>query len=612
LRPSSLLEQWWGFYTDGFGGSDREALQLILSSMNEEERARRVRIIQPDAVFSSVASVEPLAWALPYTPPALLVSFDDSTSLVGAAERAPSTIACPMRSSDRQMLRCLHAFTSHHLKAIQAADARYHPPAVFDTTEHAITTTEDSSSSSSSSSSRSAERAQEAGVVDEAARARNSSGMAGGGGVAKSSGAEIDLAGPDRPGGAEIDLAGRWLTPRPSSGRPMGGSPHKVMACPAALSRLADDVSNRLKKRPGRGRSFPTRLLSAAKELALHQAAVAREERLKVGLSADVGASVSPGSHGGEGKGVEDEEQEAAEAACATGSTWPLMPPALLAKHVLAIGTRLALGEGMSVLDVGATCGHALAILQARYRNKLRAMGVDGSKASLQYARRTCQGTFCVGDARQLSGLADESFDVAFTMDIMSQLTSTGDVCDVARELARVVRPGGRAMIVSVPKSSCATTHDASWDCPHCFWQLKSIDKNFWAACLSQPPASEGSGGGGAAGGAYRIEIVANTELFPSKPGSYCHREHYSVLIHKKSPASVFVFQQPKPKLAVLTVASTPPIGEYGKQKVHYLTELSIENKRQYCAQHGFELVVAQNLAHGRTARWDKVRPDDA
>jgi len=79
------------------------------------------------------------------------------------------------------------------------------------------------------------------------------------------------------------------------------------------------------------------------------------------------------------------------------------------------------------------------------------------------------------------------------------------------------------------------------------------------------------------------------------------------VIIHKKSPASVYVFQQPHAKLAVLTVASTPPIGEYGKQKVHYLTELSIENKRQYCTQHGYELVVAQNLAHGRTARWDKV-----
>ena len=27
----------------------------------------------------------------------------------------------------------------------------------------------------------------------------------------------------------------------------------------------------------------------------------------------------------------------------------------------------------------------------------------------------------------------------------------------------------------------------------------------------------------------------------------------------------------------------------------------------RYAAQHGFELVVAQNLQHGRTARWDKV-----
>ena len=81
----------------------------------------------------------------------------------------------------------------------------------------------------------------------------------------------------------------------------------------------------------------------------------------------------------------------------------------------------------------------------------------------------------------------------------------------------------------------------------------------------------------------------------------------HQVVIHKKPPAIVYMFQQKRAKVAVLTVASTPPIGEYGKQKVHYLTELSIENKRQYCAERGFDLIVAQNLAHGRTARWDKV-----
>ena len=99
-----------------------------------------MRIIELEAVFAPAASAEPLAWHLPYVPPALLVSFDAG----GPAERAPAaagggtpgaSLACPLQSSDRQMLRCLHAFSSHHLKAIQAADARFRPPAMFDVAE---------------------------------------------------------------------------------------------------------------------------------------------------------------------------------------------------------------------------------------------------------------------------------------------------------------------------------------------------------------------------------------------------------------------------------------------------------------------------------------------
>ena len=48
--------------------------------MHDEERARRVRILELDAVLTSAASAEPLAWQLPYTPPALLVSFDSAVS----------------------------------------------------------------------------------------------------------------------------------------------------------------------------------------------------------------------------------------------------------------------------------------------------------------------------------------------------------------------------------------------------------------------------------------------------------------------------------------------------------------------------------------------------
>jgi hypothetical protein len=42
------------------------------------------------------------------------------------------------------------------------------------------------------------------------------------------------------------------------------------------------------------------------------------------------------------------------------------------------------------------------------------------------------------------------------------------------------------------------------------------------------------------------VQLLSNTELFPFKPAAYCHREHYSVLLHKKQPAAVFVFEQPK------------------------------------------------------------------
>ena len=259
----------------------------------------------------------------------------------------------------------------------------------------------------------------------------------------------------------------------------------------------------------------------------------------------------------------------------------------------------------MSVLDVGATCGHALQILQGRHKHKLTAVGVDGSRVSIRYARSKAKGSafssYCVGDVRRLSGASDDSFDVAFTMTSLAQLTSEREVCAVAREMGRVIKPGGRAMLVSVPKSSCAVTQDAEWGCPGCFWTLSGIAKPFWPRCLLEAMSTDGPGG------AFRIEFLSNTELFPCKPAAYCQREHSTVVIHKKPPASVYVYQQPRSKLAVLTVASTPPIGEYGKQKVHYLTELSVENKRQHAAQRGFDLVIAQNLAHGRTARWDKV-----
>ena len=108
----------------------------------------------------------------------------------------------------------------------------------------------------------------------------------------------------------------------------------------------------------------------------------------------------------------------------------------MLAQFVTALGTALRLSDGTRVLDAGAACGHNLAVLQARanhgpeplfrtsafllesepraqiaaarqwpdavpprlsplltmqarHGNKLRAMGVDGSLASVRHAGLT-------------------------------------------------------------------------------------------------------------------------------------------------------------------------------------------------------------------------------
>jgi len=231
-----FLEQWWGFFADSFGGSSREALQLLLTGMHEEERARRVRIIQPEGVFTSVTSSEPLLWHQPYTAPALLVSFDESAAEVGsAAERASATATCPLQSSDRQMLRCLHVYTSHHLKAIQAADARYHPPAVFDVlgTAQAVMTTEDGTGADEEGAAHfgemadtSAQRREEALVSADKGGGEGAANVVGGGGGGGGSGRGRGGNGSADSSGGDIDLAGGWLTPRISSGdMSMGGRP---------------------------------------------------------------------------------------------------------------------------------------------------------------------------------------------------------------------------------------------------------------------------------------------------------------------------------------------------------------------------------------------------
>merc|ERR1740139_1545949 len=133
-------------------------------------------------------------------------------------------------------------------------------------------------------------------------------------------------------------------------------------------------------------------------------------------------------------------------------------------------------------------------------------MGVDGSLASVRHARHMAhsgpQGrgatTYCHGDVRSLEGIADDSFDAAFSAGTLATLETAEEVCAAARALGRVLRPGGRALIASVPKETCAVTQDVEWDCPRCFWKLPAVDKDFWHRCFK------------AGGEGIRVQLLSN------------------------------------------------------------------------------------------------------
>jgi len=112
-----------------------------------------------------------------------------------------------------------------------------------------------------------------------------------------------------------------------------------------------------------------------------------------------------------------------------------------------ALVQRIGISKGLKVLDLG--CGDGTTALPAA---KLGAdvLGVDiarnlveaGTKRAADLGLRNC--TFKQGDATNLEGLADRSFDVVVS--IFGAMFAPKPF-DVAREMVRVTRPGGRIVM---------------------------------------------------------------------------------------------------------------------------------------------------------------------
>ena len=116
----------------------------------------------------------------------------------------------------------------------------------------------------------------------------------------------------------------------------------------------------------------------------------------------------------------------------------------------------LALGPGERVLDVGCGPGFLAAEMGAAVGATGRVVGIDRSPAMLALAHARCDSAGCgpqvelhPGDARRLPA-AEGDFDAAVAV---LTYEFSGDVDAALAELYRVLRPGGRAVVV-----------DTDWD----------------------------------------------------------------------------------------------------------------------------------------------------
>ena len=134
-------------------------------------------------------------------------------------------------------------------------------------------------------------------------------------------------------------------------------------------------------------------------------------------------------------------------------------------REALAAARLAGCEPGADVLDVPCGYGrHSLPLARAGYR----VVGLDRSEFLLEEARRRAGGAewprLVRGDYREIP-FPDASFDVAFNL--FSSLGYLGDAEDlrVLREIARVLRPGGRLVVEILSRDRLARIFQPrSWD----------------------------------------------------------------------------------------------------------------------------------------------------
>ncbi len=125
---------------------------------------------------------------------------------------------------------------------------------------------------------------------------------------------------------------------------------------------------------------------------------------------------------------------------------------------LLAAIDRLAIVDGAEVLEIAVGTGIVFEELLRRNRAG-RTVGIDLTDAMIARTRRRAERVgaafeLAISDARTLS-FADASFDRVITTNMLG-LLGGDDIAKVFGEIARVLRPGGRVVVVTMKRPVAA------------------------------------------------------------------------------------------------------------------------------------------------------------
>lgn len=137
----------------------------------------------------------------------------------------------------------------------------------------------------------------------------------------------------------------------------------------------------------------------------------------------------------------------------------------ILAALERALGGRL---EGARLLDLGCGTGFTLTQLP----RSVRRVGLDYSRAAIALARRRATGAALVRGSAYALPFASEGFDAVLALDVLEHLDRD---LDAARELRRVLAPGGVAIVTVPAFAALWSAHDEALD-HHRRYRLREIE----------------------------------------------------------------------------------------------------------------------------------------